>query len=171
MLCVSLPTGAYNSHCRTPFAELPFMPKMHAICNPQHQVAYPPLENKDLMDVMRRCLDRNPKTRITLQVRQQAHSARLGTATAYHTRTWWRAIVMLAACTMYLNSACLARAGSDQLDVSSTLLLFIQELLEHPFLHPNRRQPAPAPIAAAVGLSEEQMKLLVAQVSSSTGLT
>jgi serine/threonine-protein kinase TTK/MPS1 len=54
--------------CRTPFAELPFLPKMHAICNPQHQVAYPALANTDLMDVMRRCLDRDPKTRISLQV-------------------------------------------------------------------------------------------------------
>jgi hypothetical protein len=42
---------------------------MHAICNPQHQVAYPALANTDLMDVMRRCLDRDPKTRISLQVR------------------------------------------------------------------------------------------------------
>ncbi|WIA08718.1 hypothetical protein OEZ85_008142 [Tetradesmus obliquus] len=92
---------------RTPFAELPFLPKMHAICNPQHQVAYPALANTDLMDVMRRCLDRDPKTRISLQ-----------------------------------------------------------ELLDHPFLHPNRRLPPPAAAAPAVGLSEEQMKALVAQVAA-----
>lgn len=55
--------------CRTPFADLPFVPKMHAICNPQHRVAFPELANKDLMHVMQRCLDRDPKTRITLQVR------------------------------------------------------------------------------------------------------
>lgn len=42
---------------------------MHAICNPQHQVAYPDLANTDLLNVMKRCLDRDPKTRITLQVR------------------------------------------------------------------------------------------------------
>jgi hypothetical protein len=54
--------------CRTPFADLPFVPKMHAICNPQHRVNYPELANKDLMDVMWRCLDRDPKSRITLQV-------------------------------------------------------------------------------------------------------
>ncbi|WIA28772.1 hypothetical protein OEZ86_011304 [Tetradesmus obliquus] len=92
---------------RTPFAELPFLPKMHAICNPKHQVAYPALANTDLMDVMRRCLDRDPKTRISLQ-----------------------------------------------------------ELLDHPFLHPNRRLPPPAAAAPAVGLSEEQMKALVAQVAA-----
>ncbi|KAF8072718.1 MPS1 [Scenedesmus sp. PABB004] len=89
---------------RTPFAELPFLPKMHAICSPGHAVAYPPLANADLADVMRRCLDRDPKTRITLQ-----------------------------------------------------------ELLDHPFLHPNRR-PAAAPPGG--GLSEEQMKALVAQVAA-----
>lgn len=54
--------------CRTPFADLPFLPKMHAICNPQHQVVYPPLANTDLLAVMKRCLDRDPKSRITLQV-------------------------------------------------------------------------------------------------------
>jgi hypothetical protein len=44
------------------------VPKMHAICNPYHRVSFPELANKDLMDVMRRCLDRDPKSRITLQV-------------------------------------------------------------------------------------------------------
>lgn len=47
---------------------------MHAICNPQHRVAYPQLANLDLLDVMQRCLDRDPKTRITLQVGQLARS-------------------------------------------------------------------------------------------------
>jgi hypothetical protein len=40
----------------------------------------------------------------------------------------------------------------------------VQELLDHPFLHPNRSTTS-APAAAAV-LSEEQMKLLVAQVQA-----
>lgn len=57
--------------CRTPFADLPFVPKMHAICNPHHRVSFPELANKDLLDVMRRCLDRDPKSRITLQVTGQ----------------------------------------------------------------------------------------------------
>jgi len=45
------------------------MPKMHAICNPQHCITYPELANRDLLDVMKRCLDRDPKARITLEVR------------------------------------------------------------------------------------------------------
>lgn len=46
-----------------------------------------------------------------------------------------------------------------------------QELLDHPFLHPNRLSAA-APAAVPV-LSEEQMKLLVAQVQAAgaAGLT
>lgn len=60
--------------CRTPFADLPFVPKMHAICNPHHRVSFPELANKDLMDVMRRCLDRDPKSRITLQVHRHTTS-------------------------------------------------------------------------------------------------
>lgn len=66
-LLFSPPTHPHPTH-RTPFADLPFVPKMHAICNPHHVVSYPDLSNKDLLDVMRRCLDRDPKTRITLQV-------------------------------------------------------------------------------------------------------
>lgn len=49
------------------------MPKMHAICNPQHCITYPELANRDLLDVMKRCLDRDPKARITLQVRLPLH--------------------------------------------------------------------------------------------------
>lgn len=71
--------------CRTPFADLPFVPKMHAICNPQHRVSFPELANKDLMHVMQRCLDRDPKTRITLQVRMR------GTAQP----GWWLTFVLL----------------------------------------------------------------------------
>lgn len=59
--------------CRTPFADLPFVPKMHAICNPQHRVSFPELANKDLLHVMQRCLDRDAKTRITLQVGAEEH--------------------------------------------------------------------------------------------------
>jgi len=60
---------------RTPFADLPFVPKMHAICNSDYRVTYPELSNKDLMNVMQRCLDRDPKTRITLQVKEPANTA------------------------------------------------------------------------------------------------
>lgn len=41
----------------------------------------------------------------------------------------------------------------------------VQELLDHTFLHPNRVKQA-TPAAAAPVLSEEQMKLLVAQVQA-----
>ena len=58
------------SHNRTPFADLAFLPKMHAICNPAHVITYPPLSNADLTDVMARCLERNPDKRITLQARR-----------------------------------------------------------------------------------------------------
>lgn len=117
---------------RTPFADLAFIPKMHAICEPRHQIRcarlspvesapagpcpvhacpdvsvthamhilstcifrtpgtqlsaictchfviwpsprphhrYPPCSNPDMVDVMQRCLDRDPKTRITMPVR------------------------------------------------------------------------------------------------------
>jgi serine/threonine protein kinase len=111
---------------RTPFAELPFLQKMHAICEPKyqvgraagpgcsrphharrrrppsrrkgavakgpnitlrrtdprlhpfplpshpapptHQVKYPGSPNPDAVDVIQRCLDRDPKTRISMQV-------------------------------------------------------------------------------------------------------
>jgi hypothetical protein len=55
-------------------------------------------------------------------------------------------------------------------DRCCVLLAVVQELLEHPFLHPNRRVPASAAAAPAVGLSEEQMKALVAQVGSRSKL-
>ena len=52
----------------TPFSALAFIQKMHAITDPQHCIAFPPLRNAALLDAMRRCLDRNPRTRITMQV-------------------------------------------------------------------------------------------------------
>ena len=51
---------------RTPFAHLPFIQKMHAITNDRYQVEFPPLRNSALLDVIKRCLDRNPRTRITM---------------------------------------------------------------------------------------------------------
>lgn len=54
---------------RTPFADLPFIPKMHAICDGRHQIRFPDCGNADVVDVMKRCLDRSPKTRITMPVR------------------------------------------------------------------------------------------------------
>ena len=51
---------------RTPFAHLQFIQKMHAIIDENHQIQFPPIRNSYLLDVMKRCLDRNPKTRITM---------------------------------------------------------------------------------------------------------
>jgi serine/threonine-protein kinase TTK/MPS1 len=51
---------------RTPFAHLPFIQKMHAITNDRHVIEFPPLKNAALLDVIKRCLDRNPRTRITM---------------------------------------------------------------------------------------------------------
>jgi serine/threonine-protein kinase TTK/MPS1 len=51
---------------RTPFAHLPFIQKMHAIIDGGHAIEFPPLGNAPLVDAMRRCLDRDPRTRITL---------------------------------------------------------------------------------------------------------
>ncbi|PNH03124.1 Dual specificity protein kinase Ttk, partial [Tetrabaena socialis] len=40
---------------------------MNAICNPTYQVPMPECGEPDAVDSIRRCLDRNPKTRISLQ--------------------------------------------------------------------------------------------------------
>ena len=52
----------------TPFAPLPFVPKMHAIVDPRHAVSFPDIGDPALVEAMQKCLDRNPATRITMQV-------------------------------------------------------------------------------------------------------
>lgn len=52
---------------QTPFSHLPFIQKMHAIIDPGHRVSFPPLRNAALLDVIQRCLDRNPRSRISMQ--------------------------------------------------------------------------------------------------------
>ena len=55
---------------RTPFFHLGNMiQKMHAITNPDYHIDFPPTANPDLLHTMQRCLDRNPRTRATMQVR------------------------------------------------------------------------------------------------------
>lgn len=54
---------------RTPFADLPFIQKMHAICDANHQIKFPSCSSPDALDVISKCLDRDPKTRISMQVR------------------------------------------------------------------------------------------------------
>ena len=52
----------------TPFARVTNMSqKMMAIINPHHCIAFPPLANRALGDAMERCLNRDPKTRITMK--------------------------------------------------------------------------------------------------------
>ncbi|EFN53107.1 hypothetical protein CHLNCDRAFT_10750, partial [Chlorella variabilis] len=51
---------------QTPFSHLPFIQKMHAIIDPGHRISFPPLRNAPLLDVIQRCLDRDPCTRIAM---------------------------------------------------------------------------------------------------------
>ena len=51
---------------KTPFAHLPFIQKMHAIIDESHGIAFPPISNPELLDVIKRCLQRHPKARITM---------------------------------------------------------------------------------------------------------
>ncbi len=51
---------------KTPFAHLPFIQKMHAIIDENHAISFPPISNPDLLDVIQRCLQRHPKSRITM---------------------------------------------------------------------------------------------------------
>ena len=51
---------------RTPFSHLAFIQKLHAITDPKHAIAFPELPNAQLMHTIRRCLDRDPRTRITM---------------------------------------------------------------------------------------------------------
>ena len=52
---------------KTPFAHLPFIQKMHAIIDERHEIAFPPIANPRLLDVIKRCLHRHPKQRITME--------------------------------------------------------------------------------------------------------
>lgn len=54
-------------HGHTPFSQLAFIQKMHAITDPRHRIALPQLRNQALQDALKRCLDRNPRTRATMQ--------------------------------------------------------------------------------------------------------
>ena len=49
---------------------MPFIQKMHANIDSNHRVAFPPIKNAALLDVIQRCLDRNPRSRITMQARK-----------------------------------------------------------------------------------------------------
>lgn len=85
---------------RTPFADLPFIPKMNAICNPSHHINFPPCSNPAALDVMKHCLDRNPRTRITMQV-----CIPQGQCWAPTPTTRMRSVSALLACSEHLPSA------------------------------------------------------------------
>eukprot|EP00050_Salpingoeca_kvevrii_P001629 m.175160 g.175160 ORF g.175160 m.175160 type:complete len:1055 (-) comp10420_c0_seq19:47-3211(-) len=52
---------------RTPFHHLQPYQKLLAITNPQHEIEFKPLRNKALLDVLKRCLTRDPKQRPTIE--------------------------------------------------------------------------------------------------------
>ena len=60
-------------HGSTPFAALPFIQKMHAITDPNHVIRFPTLRNAALQAVLEGTLDRNPATRLNLQVCLHPH--------------------------------------------------------------------------------------------------
>lgn len=57
-----------HMHSLPTCSHLPFIQKMHAIIDTGHRIAFPPLRNSALLDVIQRCLDRNPRSRISMQV-------------------------------------------------------------------------------------------------------
>ena len=122
------PAPARRSH-------LPFIQKMHAIIDAGHRIAFPPLRNAALGDVIQRCLDRNPRTRITMQVRCAARDA-------------WACVVGFGAGWLESEGVGLLRCGFVQVLPLPLIPLFScslsspQELLEHPFLRPTGAAPA-----------------------------
>lgn len=70
-LLINLPTLLLTHQMvygQTPFADIPFIPKMNAICNPGHVIRFASCANPAAADAMARCLDREPRTRITIPV-------------------------------------------------------------------------------------------------------
>ncbi|XP_054839104.1 dual specificity protein kinase TTK [Eublepharis macularius] len=52
---------------RTPFQHIKnHITKLHAIIDPSYEIAFPDIAEKDLQDVLKRCLVRNPKQRISV---------------------------------------------------------------------------------------------------------
>ncbi|XP_077431857.1 dual specificity protein kinase Ttk isoform X2 [Vanacampus margaritifer] len=52
---------------KTPFQSITNqITKLHAIIDPSHKIEFPDISEKDLMDVLKRCLVRNPKERISI---------------------------------------------------------------------------------------------------------
>ncbi len=70
---------------KTPFAHLPFIQKMHAIIDDMYEIAFPPIANPHLLDVIKRCLHRQPKQRITMEELLEHPFLHPETAAANHT--------------------------------------------------------------------------------------
>ncbi|KAL8186157.1 UNVERIFIED_CONTAM: hypothetical protein K2H54_065494 [Gekko kuhli] len=52
---------------RTPFQHITnYITKLHAIIDPSNEIAFPDIMEKDLLDVLKRCLVRNPKQRTSV---------------------------------------------------------------------------------------------------------
>ncbi|XP_015249048.1 PREDICTED: dual specificity protein kinase TTK [Cyprinodon variegatus] len=52
---------------KTPFQSITNqIVKLHAIIDPSHKIEFPEIEEKDLLDVLKRCLIRNPRERISI---------------------------------------------------------------------------------------------------------
>lgn len=48
---------------KTPFADLHMIPKLQAIVNPSHKIAYPPTVDEAAIDAIQCCLRRKPQDR------------------------------------------------------------------------------------------------------------
>ncbi|KAM6186761.1 dual specificity protein kinase TTK isoform 2-T2 [Rhynchocyon petersi] len=57
----------YMTYGKTPFQHIiNQISKLHAIIDPNHAIAFPDIPEKDLQDVLKRCLIRDPKQRISI---------------------------------------------------------------------------------------------------------
>nr|XP_048291717.1 dual specificity protein kinase TTK isoform X2 [Myodes glareolus] len=57
----------YMTYGKTPFQHIiNQLSKLHAIIDPSHEIEFPDIPEKDLQDVLKRCLVRNPKERISI---------------------------------------------------------------------------------------------------------
>ncbi|XP_067882833.1 dual specificity protein kinase Ttk isoform X2 [Heterodontus francisci] len=57
----------YMTYGKTPFQHLTNqIIKLQAITDPNHEIQFPPIAEKDLLDVLKKCLMRNPKERISI---------------------------------------------------------------------------------------------------------
>lgn len=48
---------------RTPFADLPMIPKLQAITNPNYAISFPETVDEAAIDAMKQCLRRKPEER------------------------------------------------------------------------------------------------------------